>query len=196
MSAAVDFLRKYKFQLLFVGLCVVLFLVLRRCKLLPTSYLPSFCTKKDVVLTVSSGTGVLGNKLTGEVVPDAMNTAAATAASLARVAGLSSDVTNTGTGLPVKIEAFTQVKLTNYYAPWCTFSKQLMPVWEELEKHYEGSPCTVKKVDCDENKQAAQDEDIKGFPTIILEKESKKIVYSGPRTVEALKTFVDGQMAA
>ena len=83
------------------------------------------------------------------------------------------------------------VKVTNYYAPWCGHSRNLLPTWEEVENTYaRHSRIQVDKIDCEKNPEAAKENEIRGFPTIILYKDNDKIVYQGKRDLESIKAFI------
>lgn len=57
-----------------------------------------------------------------------------------------------------------------YYAPWCSYSKELLPIWEELAdsmaKSSQDKDILVAKVDCVAEPDAYWRENIKSFPTI------------------------------
>lgn len=85
-----------------------------------------------------------------------------------------------------------KVLLKNYYAPWCGFSKRLMPVWDRLSDMHNGDQnIEIIKVNCELNPEIAKQNNIQGFPTIILYRESgEKIVYQGDRTLDGLNKFI------
>jgi len=90
-----------------------------------------------------------------------------------------------------KKEKMTSIKLVNYYAPWCGYSKSLLPVWAKLEKQYENNPnVMIKKVDCDKHSDEALKNNVTGYPTIILFKNNKKVKYQGDRSLYDLSSFV------
>ena len=66
-------------------------------------------------------------------------------------------------------------KIVLYYVPWCPHCKDVMPEWNKLEQNMQGTQTEVKKVDCEANPQAAKEQDVNGFPTIILFKNGKAI---------------------
>ena len=78
-----------------------------------------------------------------------------------------------------------------FYAPWCGHCKRLMPLWKQLQNKYkEDSETKVKQLNADENEQEAQDQEIEGFPTIILFKDGKKYTYDGERSLESIDQFI------
>ena len=72
-----------------------------------------------------------------------------------------------------------------YHAPWCGFSKQIYPIFDELEKD---NRIIIKKIDCDdkENERKCVSENIKGFPTIKIIKDNTTTEYNGPRTTNEI----------
>jgi protein disulfide-isomerase A1 len=78
------------------------------------------------------------------------------------------------------------------HAPWCGHCKQLSPTWDELAKAYkDSSDVVVAKMDATANE--AEGLQVHSFPTIKLyPKDSDEVIdYSGERTLDALKKFID-----
>ena len=65
-----------------------------------------------------------------------------------------------------------------------------MPEWNKLEQNMQGTQTEVNKVDCEANPEAAKQNNVDGFPTIILFKNGKAINYEGDRTMEEIKSFI------
>ena len=100
------------------------------------------------------------------------------------------------------------VVLVNFYAPWCPWCQRLEPVYEAagLAVHEKYPPGTKQrvlftKIDCVVHESFCRQQVVTGYPTIrifthgtdILVHDGKRehAFYKGPRTVEALTTFVD-----
>ena len=81
-------------------------------------------------------------------------------------------------------------KIVLYYVPWCPHCKNIMPEWNKLEQNMQGTQTEVKKVDCEANPEAAKQNNVDGFPTIILFKNGKALNYEGDRTMEEIKSFI------
>ena len=83
------------------------------------------------------------------------------------------------------------IKVYNFNTSWCGYSVRFQPEWEKFEKEINSiDNLSIQAFDikCDNinNKQMCNDYEISGFPTIIIEKDGKKINYNGLRTVEAI----------
>ncbi len=76
-----------------------------------------------------------------------------------------------------------------FYAPWCPHCKSMMGDWDKLRNRV-GRKLEVVKVNCDEKPEMAEKHDIKGFPTIILFKDGRKIHFEGSRNLENFMKFV------
>lgn len=82
--------------------------------------------------------------------------------------------------------------LVLFYAPWCPHCKHLMPVWDQLEQRYnKSSNLTVRKVDCQAHPEEAKKHQIDGYPTIILFKQGRPMIYTGAdRSLETIEKWV------
>jgi protein disulfide-isomerase-like protein len=101
-------------------------------------------------------------------------------------------------------ENSTDPTLALFYAPWCGHCKKVEPIFNQLQQSY-GGPAKVVSVNCDENKELAQQHGIKGFPTIRLyptgmSNASDYNEYQGARTMDGFSSYlsqnVSGQVAA
>ncbi|KAH0566889.1 thioredoxin domain-containing protein 5 homolog [Cotesia glomerata] len=86
------------------------------------------------------------------------------------------------------------VTFIKFFAPWCGHCKRLAPTWEDLGKKFIDNPNVhIVKVDCtlSTNKQLCDDQEVDGFPTLLLYKNGQKIdEYNGSRTLDDLHDFV------
>jgi thiol-disulfide isomerase/thioredoxin len=79
-----------------------------------------------------------------------------------------------------------------YYAPWCSYSKEALPLWEELSemmaKNSQDKEIFIAKVDCVAEPDAYWQEGIKSFPTIkaYVNHNTIPIVYDGERVVNTM----------
>lgn len=79
-----------------------------------------------------------------------------------------------------------------YYAPWCSYSKEALPIWEELAdsmaRNSEDKNILVAKVDCVAEPDAYWQENIKSFPTIkaYVNHNTIPIVYDGERIANTM----------
>ena len=83
--------------------------------------------------------------------------------------------------------------LTLYYAPWCGHCHNLLKEgWKELPNEHKG--VKIQKVDCTkkENEHIVNKLNIRGFPTILLNKSSKEhLEYRGNRTSQDILKFIE-----
>jgi protein disulfide-isomerase-like protein len=90
-------------------------------------------------------------------------------------------------------EADKKITVVLFYAPWCPHCKDIMPMWKKLvEKHSSDNKVEVKKVNCEDKPEQAEQNDVQGFPTIIMFKNGKKVKYEGERTEEGIENFISG----
>lgn len=67
-----------------------------------------------------------------------------------------------------------QVKLLDFWAPWCGPCKIMNPIIEELEKEL-GSKVKVEKINVDENSEMASKYGVMSIPTYITLKDDKEV---------------------
>lgn len=79
-----------------------------------------------------------------------------------------------------------------FYAPWCSYSQRLAPIWADLAMHYLKDPAlSISKVDCLENEITCPQFEIKTFPSLVWTFNGKVMgEYTGERTLDALKNYV------
>lgn len=90
-------------------------------------------------------------------------------------------------------ELGTEPTCALFYAPWCGFCKDLMPIYDEVAKKHPDKK--IIKINCDENKDLAEKHGITSYPTIKFLKKGVEdtvdtIVYTGERTVKGLTDFI------
>ncbi|KAE8290453.1 Protein disulfide-isomerase TMX3 [Larimichthys crocea] len=85
------------------------------------------------------------------------------------------------------------VWLIKFYAPWCTFCKQLDPVWHQIgsELRSLGSLINVGKSDTTKSTGLAKDFRVMNYPAILMLKKDVKYNYPGPRTKEGIMDFAN-----
>lgn len=84
-------------------------------------------------------------------------------------------------------------KLILYYAMWCGYSRQFLPIWEQIKSAVEQTPdlhTDCVQYDCEAQQQNCQG--INGFPTLtFIKNNGTKIVYNGERSVQAILSFIN-----
>ena len=101
--------------------------------------------------------------------------------------------------------------LVQFYAPWCGYSRQLVPTYQHLAKLVHEKNCwavNIAAVNCEKesNRQLCSEYQIKGFPTLLVfrpPKYEKKLAskgrhvvepYQGERKVNAISAFLNSRM--
>lgn len=86
--------------------------------------------------------------------------------------------------------------LLDFYADWCGPCKIMAPIFEELEKDYEGE-ITFKKVDVESEGDLAGQYGIMSIPTFVLIKDDKEVDRrTGAMPKELVKSWLDSQLKA
>ncbi|KAL7387395.1 hypothetical protein ABVT39_022824 [Epinephelus coioides] len=83
--------------------------------------------------------------------------------------------------------------LIKFYAPWCSFCKQLDPIWHQIGSELKslGSPINVGKSDATVSKGLAKEFKVRGYPLIVMLKKDVRYFYSGPRTKDGIMDFAN-----
>ena len=89
---------------------------------------------------------------------------------------------NTGSGKGRK-------SLTLYYATWCGFCKDLIPIWKKMGSDYKG----IKLVMIEEKQNKSFR--VEGYPTIIYRDGKRMEKYQGERTKSALINFLKNKLS-
>lgn len=82
---------------------------------------------------------------------------------------------------------YHKTMIVMFYAPWCSYSKELLPIWEEMSKSIslieEDKNILIAKVDCVQESNLYYSEDIQSFPTIksYVNYNNISIIYDGER---------------
>jgi hypothetical protein len=86
------------------------------------------------------------------------------------------------------------IKMYNFNTSWCGWSTKFQPEWDKFMANVNSDNSLngvveVKDVKCDndDNKQLAIDNNVQGYPTVVIINKGVSSHYTGPRTVEGLK---------
>jgi hypothetical protein len=85
-------------------------------------------------------------------------------------------------------------KLVLYYTEWCGYSQQFLPVWNALKKMIANKSSNLiltQEYDCDKFTNICEQNNIGGFPTLILHKsDGTKIKYTDARDADTIMSFL------
>ncbi|XP_071769308.2 protein disulfide-isomerase tmx3a-like [Centroberyx gerrardi] len=84
-----------------------------------------------------------------------------------------------------------EIWLIKFYAPRCSFCKQLDRVWHEIGSELKslGAPVSVGKADATAHTGLAKEFKVQGYPAILMLKNDIKYNYQGPRTKDGIMDF-------
>ena len=74
-----------------------------------------------------------------------------------------------------------------FYADWCGYSRQFLPVWDEITQNVN---IRTERINVDENSDLSADFQISALPTLYLVDGQSRTKYEGPRTKSAILNFV------
>ncbi|RDX86517.1 Protein disulfide isomerase-like 1-4, partial [Mucuna pruriens] len=87
----------------------------------------------------------------------------------------------------VKNNRFVMVE---FYAPWCGHCQALKPEYAAAATELKGENVILAKVDATEENELGQQYDVQGFPTIYFFLDGIHKPYNGPRTKDAIVTWI------
>lgn len=80
------------------------------------------------------------------------------------------------------------------YADWCGHCKNFKPTWNEFRRKYE-NVLDIREIEESSNKEIMQELGVRGFPTIMLLNNGKKITYKeADRDMLHLENFVKNNL--
>jgi len=88
----------------------------------------------------------------------------------------------------------TKIKIYNFNTTWCGHSLKFQPIWDSFAKSLDTSNNIITydvKCDDDKNKKLIDKYSIEGYPTVIIDSGNMFIKYSGPRTVNGLRSTLN-----
>lgn len=83
-------------------------------------------------------------------------------------------------------------KVTLFYADWCGHCVQFKPTWNELKKVFDKSNIKYEEYEDSKDEDIIAENNIGGYPTIMIENENGKYEYSGGRDADSLLREIIG----
>lgn len=90
----------------------------------------------------------------------------------------------------------TEKRIILFYATWCGHCTRFKPIWDQFKEVYKKSEqeitdkynvkLIIEEYDANKNPQKVEEENVHGFPTILIKYHDKTDNYIGPRTVIGL----------
>ncbi|MBA43192.1 MAG: hypothetical protein CMF62_04175 [Magnetococcales bacterium] len=80
-----------------------------------------------------------------------------------------------------------------YYADWCGHCVRFKPKWNDITKELNSKGIETMAYEYDTFRDVMEKENIKSFPTIKINMNGKKFVYSGERTLEGIMNAIKQQ---
>ena len=84
--------------------------------------------------------------------------------------------------------------MIKFFQPWCGHCTAMKPAWDEAAANAHSS-VFIADVNCSDQDELCQENDVKGYPTIKVYKDGEVTDYSGGRTVDDISNFVDSELA-
>ncbi len=94
-------------------------------------------------------------------------------------------------------ESKSTLTCTMYYTEWCGYCKKAKPEWSKITDEYNnktlnGKTIIITKINCEENPEIAKEQGVEGYPTFKFSLDGQEQVYSGERTYNAFKQYIEG----
>lgn len=81
--------------------------------------------------------------------------------------------------------------IVDFWAPWCSPCKQMMPILDDIAETYAGD-VVVAKVNADETPVISDKYNVRGLPTVILFSDGEERErFSGLQTKSRISAFID-----
>ena len=77
-------------------------------------------------------------------------------------------------------------KVTLFYADWCGHCKLFEPTWKELKKVFDKSNIKHEEYEDSKDEDVIAENNIQGYPTILIEDNNGKYEYNGGRDADSL----------
>ncbi|KAK0446542.1 uncharacterized protein EV420DRAFT_893043 [Desarmillaria tabescens] len=93
-----------------------------------------------------------------------------------------------------KLISAQQRTVVFFHQPWCSHCKKMGPIFDATASLDEYKEVKFYEFDLDEQEDVMEEMDIKTFPRILVFRQGEKIAATGPRELEAFKTWLSSAM--
>ncbi|KAI9249651.1 thioredoxin-like protein [Sporodiniella umbellata] len=83
--------------------------------------------------------------------------------------------------------------LVEFFAPWCGHCKALAPEYEIAATKLKEKNIPIAKVDCTENEDLCQKNNVSGYPTLKVFRKGEATDYKGPRKADGIVSYMHKQ---
>lgn len=83
--------------------------------------------------------------------------------------------------------------LVEFFAPWCGHCKSLAPHYEEAATKLKDKGIKLAKVNCVDEADLCQENEIRGYPTLRVFRNGVSAEYNGPRQTEGIVSYMTKQ---
>ena len=84
--------------------------------------------------------------------------------------------------------------MIKFFQPWCGHCTSMKPAWDEVSEKMSDSSVYIADVNCSEESELCEANNVQGYPTIHYYVNGIKYDYTGGRGVEDLTTFVNEEL--
>lgn len=82
-------------------------------------------------------------------------------------------------------------KLIYFYSPKCGYCQAFNPTWDDVCTDLVSYPIETVKIDCTDDMEKCKSYDIKGYPTVLLQKDNQVYEFRDKRDKISLLKFVE-----
>ena len=91
------------------------------------------------------------------------------------------------------VEDVVDAEMYYFYTEWCPHCEEVKPVWDEIREKYSNKYFNISffSIDCDKDKDTADDFNVKEYPSYVLVVKGKKYIYDAQLDRETFSLFLN-----